>query len=78
MARGGIKKSLRPFRIWDENAKRDLPWRAYRTYERAVEKTLTLLVWLDAGNAYTIYDSRNMKARRMWKRTVDGFTEFVE
>lgn len=74
----GVKKEHRPFRIWDENAKRELPWRCYRTYQRAIEKALTLLVWLDVGNAYTVYDSRTMKARRQWKRTVDGLKEYKE
>lgn len=78
MARGGIKKSERPFRIWDERAHRDLPWRAYRSYERAVEKTLTLLVWLPVGNSYTIYDARSARARIQWKRTVEGLKELRE
>lgn len=72
----GLKKELRPFRVWDERAKRDIPHRAYKTYERATERTLTLLVWLPVGNAYTIYDSRNYQALHQWKRTVDGLKEF--
>jgi hypothetical protein len=74
----GLTKEQKPFRIWDENAKRDLPWRSYKTFERAVEKTLVLLVWLPIGNAYTIYDSRSHKAKRQWKRTVDGLKELRE
>lgn len=74
----GRKKEQRPFRIWDENAKRDLPWRAYLTFERAVEKALTLLVWLEVGNSYTIYDSRSYMAKRQWTRTVEGLKESRE
>lgn len=74
----GIKKSLRPFRIWDENAKRDLPHRQYLTYERATERCLTLLVWLKVGNTYTIYDARSYRALHQWKRAADGLREFAE
>jgi hypothetical protein len=74
----GLKKDQKPFRIWDENAKRDLPWRCYKTFERAIEKSLILLVWLDVGNSYTVYDSRSHKARAQWKRTVNGLREFRE
>lgn len=72
----GRKKEERPFRIWDEGAKRDLPHRQYLTYERAIERALTLLVWLRPGNAYTIYDARNWQALRQWKRTLDGMKEY--
>jgi hypothetical protein len=74
----GIAREKRPFRIWDEGEKRDLPWRSYLTYERAVERALTLLVWLPIGNSYTIYDSRNARALRQWKRVVDGLREYAE
>lgn len=74
----GRKQIERPFRIWDESAKRDLPHRCYLTFERAIERALTLLVWLPVGNAYTIYDSRNGKAKRMWKREISGLKEFRE
>ena len=74
----GIKKELRPFRVWDERARRDLPHRSYKSYERATERVLGILVWLAVGNAYTIYDSRNHKALRQWKRAVDGLKEYAE
>ena len=74
----GIKKAEKPFRIWDEGAKRDLPWRAYLTYERAVERCLVLLYWLEMGNSYTIYDCRNYLAKRQFTRTINGIKEMIE
>lgn len=74
----GITRVRRPFKIWDENAKRDLPWRCYKTYERAVEKCLVLLYWLAVGNSYTIYDERNGKAKRQFTRFIEGIKERKE
>lgn len=74
----GLKHSERPFRIWDENAKRDIPHRCYTTWQRAVERALAILVWMKVGNSYTIYDSRSSKAKIMWKRTVEGLKEYRE
>lgn len=74
----GITKAKRPYRIWDENARRDLPWRAYVTFERCIEKCLVLLYWLELGNSYTIYDTRSYMAKRQFTRTVNGLVELTD
>lgn len=69
----GTPKVSRPFRIFDERAKMDLPWRAYRKVERAIERCLVLIYWLQVGNSYTVYDARSSRAIIQVTRRVDGF-----
>jgi hypothetical protein len=74
----GRDKDHRPFRIFDEGAKRDLPWRAYIDKTRAINKCLTLLWWLEIGNSYTVYDSRSSKAVAQFTRKVSGIHTYKE
>lgn len=68
----GRKYSDRPFRIWDENAKQPLPHRCYMSDRRAREKALTLLLWLEVGNALTIYDERTGRVVRQFAKRLEG------
>jgi hypothetical protein len=69
----GLSKEGRPFRIFDERAKMDLPWRAYRQMGRAIERCLVLIYWMKVGNSYTVYDARSSRAIIQVTRRVDGF-----
>jgi len=62
----------RPFRIFDEKAKNNLPHRCYLTEQRAIDKALTLLYWLALGNSYTVYDSRSGRAIVQFTRRING------
>jgi hypothetical protein len=53
----GMRKRERIFRIHDEKVHLDLPWRAYVTEARAIEKALILIYWLEEGNSYTVYNA---------------------
>ena len=68
----GISKLERPFKIYDENAKLDLPWRSYKTEKRAVEQALILLYWLELGNSCTVYDTRSSRAIIQFTRKISG------
>lgn len=78
MPRRGYKKSERPFRIFDEGARRDLPWRSYTSPKRAIEKCLQLLYWLEVGNSYTVYSAEGYKGIAQFTRTVDGIKVLSE
>lgn len=69
---------VRPFKIHDEKKHVDLPWRCYKTAERAIEKCLVLLLWLEVGNTYTVYDVRNSKAVLQVTRKISGLVYFEE
>lgn len=68
----GRSKSERPFRIFDEGARQDLPWRAYSEVERAIERCLALIYWLKVGNSYTVYDARSSRAIIQVTRRIAG------
>ena len=63
---------VRAFKIYDENAHRDLPWRSYNTEVSAINKALTLLYWLKLGNSYTVYDTRSSRAIIQFTRKISG------
>ena len=63
---------VRPFKIYDEGANRDLPWRSYLTEVNAINKALTLLYWLKLGNSYTVYDARSSRAIVQFTRKING------
>jgi hypothetical protein len=62
----------RPFAIFDEDAKMDLPWRKYGTDKSAIEHALVLVYWLELGNSYTVYDSRSGRALVQFTRRISG------
>jgi hypothetical protein len=68
----GVPRSSRPFRIYDEKARMDIPWRAYRTAERAIERCLALVYWLEVGNSYTVYEANSSTAIIQVTRRIDG------
>lgn len=74
----GRKKSERPFRVYDESAKLDLPHRAYVDPKRAIERCLSLLYWLEVGNSYTVYDERSSTALMQVTRGVNGFKFYYD
>jgi len=71
------KKEERPFRVFDEKAKRDLPWRSYMTARRAVDKALVLVYWLELGNSYTVYDARSSRVIVQFTRRITGIQILV-
>ena len=68
----GRPKGERPYRIYDEKALQDIPWRAYRSGARAIERCLSLVFWLEVGNSYTVYEARSSTAIIQVTRRVDG------
>lgn len=66
----------RPFKIYDEELLRDLPWRAYSTERRAITKALELAYWdLKPTKAYTVYDRRSSRVIRQFVRRANGIIE---
>lgn len=68
----GLTKAERPYRIFDEAQKKDLPWRSYKTLDKAIDKTLSILWRLHLGTTYTIYDANGYKGIIQFTRKVDG------
>lgn len=62
----------RPYRIFDESAKADLPRRAYKTLDKAIDKTLSLLWRLQVGNTFTIYEADGYRGIIQFTRRVDS------
>lgn len=62
----------RPFRIFDENAKRDLPHRAYKTVDTAIDRCLSILWRLDVGNTFTIYNREGYRGVIQFTRKIDA------
>lgn len=63
---------MRPFRIFDEGEKRDLPWRCYKTSRSAIDHALVLIYWLELGNSYTVYDVATGHAVIQFTRKING------
>lgn len=74
----GLKKADRPFRIFDEKARVDLPYRAYVTLDRAIDKALTLLYRLEMGNSYTVYNADGYVGIVQFTRKINGIQELTE
>lgn len=74
----GITREQRPFRVYDEKAKLDLPHRSYKEPQRAIERCLVLLYALELGNSYTVYDARSSRAILQVTRKVDGLRWYVD
>ncbi len=70
--RGPMTEVKRPFRIWDENARWPLPWRAYKTPESAIEHAVVALIWLEVGNEYSIYDDRDGYVHRTFAKRLEN------
>lgn len=62
----------RPFRIFDENRRLDLPHRAYKSLDTAIDKCLSILWRLETGNTFTIYSINDYKGVIQFTRKVDG------
>lgn len=74
----GRPKSERPFRIFDERTRMDVPHRAYVTLDRAVDKALTILYRLDIGDSYTVYDSERYVGIVQFTRHVNDIQILTE
>ena len=74
----GLKKAQKPFRIHDERVHLDLPWRAYLTERKAIDKALTLIYDLKTGHSYTVYDARSSRACMQVTRRVSGFDFYYD
>lgn len=68
----GQKKPQLPFHIWDDNAKQVLPWRRYKTPERAIERMLWLIHQMPVGSILTVYDERNASVYLVILKKISG------
>lgn len=62
----------RPFRIFDEGAKRDLPRRSYKTIDKGLDKMLSILWRLEVGNTFTLYSVEGYKGVIQLTRRIHG------
>lgn len=68
------KETLRPFRIWDSQEKRNVPHRHYATLRRALDSALLLVRWSKVGVTLEVYDLRTAKWLGTYARRVDSIT----
>ena len=62
----------RPFRIFDEGARRDLPRRSYKTVDAGIDKMLSILWRLEVGNTFTLYSVQGYKGIIQLTRRIHG------
>ena len=62
--------SLRPYRLWDANAKRDMRWRYYKIKRNALDGALLEARWAKVGTAIEVYDCRSAQHLGTFKRHV--------
>lgn len=62
----------RHYRLYDEGRRQDLPRRAYKTLDKAIDKTLSLLWRLEVGNTFTVYSIRDYKGVIQFTRRIHG------
>jgi len=65
-------ETLRPFRIWDSNAKHDVVHRNYITERRALDTALLLVRWEQVGATLEVYDIRTGRWLGTYKRGVNS------
>jgi hypothetical protein len=68
------KETVRPFRIWDSQEKRNVPHRCYATLRRALDSALLLVRWSKVGVTLEVYDLRTAKWLGTYARRVDSIT----
>jgi len=68
-------ESLRPFRIWDANKKRNVRWRCYLEVRNAVKGVMDELRWAKPGTAFEVYDIRSGKLHSQYVRR-EGAIQF--
>lgn len=62
----------RPYKIYDGRLHMDLPWRRYATEERAIEKALVLVHWMEVGSVLTIYHDKTSTVVGEFRKDVSG------
>ena len=68
---------VRPFRIWDANARKPVRWRYYMDLRRAHMGALIECRWGKVGQTYEVYDSRYGKLKGQYTRRLST-VEFLE
>lgn len=65
------KDSIRPFRLWDSVAKRNLRWRYYSDSRRAMNAALIEVRWSKVNETIEVYDCRNGRLLGTYKRSLN-------
>ena len=68
MASNGTEAPKRPFRIWDADAKKDLPYRYYAIKANAHNAALIEVRWSKVGVTLEVYDKRTAKLLGTYSR----------
>jgi len=71
------KGSVRPFRLWDANAKKPVQWHCYKYKDKAHIGALIKTRWSKVGTAIEVYDCRNGKLLGQYILRVNN-VEFFE
>jgi hypothetical protein len=59
----------RPFRLWDAQAKMNLPWRCFSQIQNAHKEAMDETRRSKAGRSIEVYDSRTMRLICQYTRT---------
>lgn len=68
------KDTVRPYRLWNANEKRNEPHRCYSTQRRALDSALLLVRWAHVGVSLEVYDITTARWLGTYTRRVDSIT----
>jgi hypothetical protein len=71
------KETVRPFRLWDSHANKNVPHRCYATERRALDSALLLVRWERIGRCIEVYDARTQRWIATFKRGLNSI-EFTK
>lgn len=66
------EESVRPYRLWDANAKEQMRWRYYSDPKRAHMGALIEARWSKVGTVIEVFNVNNGRLLGQYKRTVDS------
>ena len=72
-----MKKALswkRPYRLWDEQKKKDFPYRCFAIERNAQNAALMQARWMQVGASITVYDINDARVLGTYTRRVSSVT----
>lgn len=69
-----VKKTVRPFRLWDSVERKDVLHRYYATERRALDSALLIVRWEQIGRTIEVYDVRTARLLGIYKRLLNAIS----